>query len=385
MTLAPVEPVRQRRVGGGVRRCRGREGRPTPRVAARRRASTGSRSPAQGEVVFPRVEHARQPIKRTRETEPRRSGHQQRYGAERRRRKHRGLERALPERPHGDGPRRPRPTSTSGASTAAVTRVEESIRPSPALNGSLQRFTPKKNQATVPRNRRLSTPWATQVERHHRSAGVRDHGGEARGRARRRPRPGATSPRRGTSTGRRCRRVHDQLQGEQRRAGSRRSARRRVASSTRASTQRPEQEPGITAGIRCRSRPPVAVTAVVRDRDDVADEQQEQQGGGRLPRGHDGREDRDRHRGEATDRGLREADEQRRRAQQQPGTGGVLGQRLPRRRAGQSFWGKPRLRPPWLGSSQREVTTLPRVKKCTPSVPCAWLSPNRLFFQPPNE
>ena len=35
----------------------------------------------------------------------------------------------------------------------------------------------------------------------------------------------------------------------------------------------------------------------------------------------------------------------------------------------QLFCGKPRLRPPWLGSSQREVTTLPRVKKCTPSMP----------------
>jgi hypothetical protein len=51
----------------------------------------------------------------------------------------------------------------------------------------------------------------------------------------------------------------------------------------------------------------------------------------------------------------------------------------------QSFWGKPRLTPPWLGSSQRAVTTLPRVKNCTPSSPWAWLSPKRLFFQPPNE
>ena len=51
----------------------------------------------------------------------------------------------------------------------------------------------------------------------------------------------------------------------------------------------------------------------------------------------------------------------------------------------QAFCGKPRLIPPWLGSSQREVTTLPRVKKCTPSVPCAWVSPNSEFFQPPNE
>lgn len=32
---------------------------------------------------------------------------------------------------------------------------------------------------------------------------------------------------------------------------------------------------------------------------------------------------------------------------------------------GRPYWfcGKPRLRPPWLGSSQRDVTTLPRVKK----------------------
>jgi len=51
----------------------------------------------------------------------------------------------------------------------------------------------------------------------------------------------------------------------------------------------------------------------------------------------------------------------------------------------QAFCGKPRLSPPWLGSSQREVMTLPRVKKCTPSVPWAWLSPNREFFQPPKE
>jgi hypothetical protein len=57
----------------------------------------------------------------------------------------------------------------------------------------------------------------------------------------------------------------------------------------------------------------------------------------------------------------------------------------PRWAEDQSFWGKPRLTPPWLGSSQRAVTTLPRVKKCTPSSPWAWLSPKRLFFQPPNE
>ena len=51
----------------------------------------------------------------------------------------------------------------------------------------------------------------------------------------------------------------------------------------------------------------------------------------------------------------------------------------------QVFCGKPRLIPPWLGSSQRLVTTLPRVKKWTPSVPCAWLSPNSELFQPPKE
>src|SRR6185503_4514354 len=36
-------------------------------------------------------------------------------------------------------------------------------------------------------------------------------------------------------------------------------------------------------------------------------------------------------------------------------------------------------------SSHRLVTTFVRVKKCTPSVPYAWLSPNNEFFQPPNE
>ncbi|SES70555.1 hypothetical protein SAMN04488546_0200 [Geodermatophilus poikilotrophus] len=51
----------------------------------------------------------------------------------------------------------------------------------------------------------------------------------------------------------------------------------------------------------------------------------------------------------------------------------------------QAFCGNPRFRPPWLGSSQRLVITLPRVKKCTPSAPCAWVSPKRLFFQPPKE
>src|SRR3712207_6895006 len=51
----------------------------------------------------------------------------------------------------------------------------------------------------------------------------------------------------------------------------------------------------------------------------------------------------------------------------------------------QAFCGKPRFRPPWLGSSQRLVMTLPRVKKCTPSAPWACVSPNRLFFHPPKE
>jgi hypothetical protein len=51
----------------------------------------------------------------------------------------------------------------------------------------------------------------------------------------------------------------------------------------------------------------------------------------------------------------------------------------------QTFCGNPRLIPPWLGSSQRWVTTLPLVKKCTPSVPWAWLSPNRDAFHPPKE
>ena len=54
-------------------------------------------------------------------------------------------------------------------------------------------------------------------------------------------------------------------------------------------------------------------------------------------------------------------------------------------RRGQAFWGKPRLMPPWEGSSQRVVTTLPRVKKWKPSVPWAWVSPNSEFFQPPKE
>ena len=47
--------------------------------------------------------------------------------------------------------------------------------------------------------------------------------------------------------------------------------------------------------------------------------------------------------------------------------------------------GNPRLMPPWLGSSQRLVTTLPRVKKRTPSAPYACVSPNSELFQPPNE
>src|SRR5208283_5321656 len=55
------------------------------------------------------------------------------------------------------------------------------------------------------------------------------------------------------------------------------------------------------------------------------------------------------------------------------------------RETAQVFCGKPRFMPPWLGSSHLLVTTLPRVKKWTPSVPCAWLSPKSEFFQPPNE
>ena len=37
------------------------------------------------------------------------------------------------------------------------------------------------------------------------------------------------------------------------------------------------------------------------------------------------------------------------------------------------------------GSIHRVVTTLPRVKKWTPSVPWAWVSPNSERFQPPKE
>ncbi len=50
---------------------------------------------------------------------------------------------------------------------------------------------------------------------------------------------------------------------------------------------------------------------------------------------------------------------------------------------GQAFCGKPSSMPPCEGSSQRLVIALPRVKKCTPSVPWAWLSPNSDAFQPP--
>src|SRR5690625_163343 len=49
------------------------------------------------------------------------------------------------------------------------------------------------------------------------------------------------------------------------------------------------------------------------------------------------------------------------------------------------FCGKPRLMPPCDGSDHRVVTALPRVKKCTPSAPWAWVSPNSEFFQPPKE
>jgi hypothetical protein len=69
-----------------------------------------------------------------------------------------------------------------------------------------------------------------------------------------------------------------------------------------------------------------------------------------------------------------------------PRPAGFKGGSSPLPRTGvQTFCGNPRLSPPWLGSSQREVITLPRVKKLTPSMPWAWLSPNREFFQPPKE
>ena len=51
----------------------------------------------------------------------------------------------------------------------------------------------------------------------------------------------------------------------------------------------------------------------------------------------------------------------------------------------QRWVGKPRSTPPWLGSGHRVVTTLPRVKKWTPSVPWAWESPKSDCFQPPKE
>ncbi|SCG81296.1 hypothetical protein GA0070623_5670 [Micromonospora rifamycinica] len=51
----------------------------------------------------------------------------------------------------------------------------------------------------------------------------------------------------------------------------------------------------------------------------------------------------------------------------------------------QVWVGKPRFTPPWRGSSQRLVTTLPRVKNRTPSSPWACRSPKRDAFQPPNE
>jgi hypothetical protein len=54
----------------------------------------------------------------------------------------------------------------------------------------------------------------------------------------------------------------------------------------------------------------------------------------------------------------------------------------------QRFKGNPKSSPAWdllAGSTQRVVTTLPRVKKCTPSVPCACVSPKSDRFQPPKE
>ncbi|RAG84566.1 hypothetical protein DN069_16365 [Streptacidiphilus pinicola] len=54
-----------------------------------------------------------------------------------------------------------------------------------------------------------------------------------------------------------------------------------------------------------------------------------------------------------------------------PGRPSQIGCRAPSGtvRAGQELVGKPRLMPPWLGSSQRWVTALPRVKNWTPSAP----------------
>ena len=54
----------------------------------------------------------------------------------------------------------------------------------------------------------------------------------------------------------------------------------------------------------------------------------------------------------------------------------------------QTFCGNPSSRPPCgrlAGSIHRVVTTLPRVKKCTPSAPWAWVSPSSDRFQPPKE
>ena len=53
------------------------------------------------------------------------------------------------------------------------------------------------------------------------------------------------------------------------------------------------------------------------------------------------------------------------------------------RDSGYLFCGKPSSMPPWLGSSQRLVMALPRVKNCTPSAPWACVSPNSEDFQPP--
>ena len=91
------------------------------------------------------------------------------------------------------------------------------------------------------------------------------------------------------------------------------------------------------------------------------------------------------HRGRAPYRQAAPALSRKRSAAESGRYGVHYSKRVNARVAVQPFVGKPRLRPPWLGSSHREVTTLPLVKKCTPSRPYAWVSPNNDDFQPPNE
>src|SRR6478735_474328 len=53
--------------------------------------------------------------------------------------------------------------------------------------------------------------------------------------------------------------------------------------------------------------------------------------------------------------------------------------------ADQVCCGKPRFRPPWDGSSQREVIAFSAVKKSKPCGPYAFASPKSDAFHPPNE